>query len=91
MATFGLGFSQQEVNRKCRTVLYKDRYKNSKFRSLSKNIVRGMKVVRSMENVDGDNPPATIREGREEAVTLIIGGESLVINTGNKSAMTFIN
>ena len=75
MATFGLGFSQQEVNRKCRTVLYKDRYKNSKFRSLGKNIVRGMKVVRSMENVGTEVGPAQAGEPRDQAVTLIIGGE----------------
>lgn len=76
MATFGLGFSQQEVNRKCRTVLYKDRYKNSRFRSLGKNIVRGMKVVRSMENVGAEAGPAPSREPRgDQAVTLIIGGE----------------
>ena len=77
MATFGLGFSQQEVNRKCRTVLYKDRYKNSRFRSLGKNIVRGMKVVRSMENVgEGETGPGQPGEPRDQAVTLIIGGES---------------
>ena len=75
MATFGLGFSQQEVNRKCRTVLYKDRYKNSRFRSLGKNIVRGMKVVRSMENVGDETGPAQAREPGDQAVTLIIGGE----------------
>ena len=75
MATFGLGFSQQEVNRKCRTVLYKDRYKNSRFRSLGKNIVRGMKVVRSMENVGVETGPAQAGEPRDQAVTLIIGGE----------------
>ena len=75
MATFGLGFSQQEVNRKCRTVLYKDRYKNSRFRSLGKNIVRGMKVVRSMENVGAETGPAQAREPGDQAVTLIIGGE----------------
>ena len=75
MATFGLGFSQQEVNRKCRTVLYKDRYKNSRFRSLGKNIVRGMKVVRSMENVGVEPGPAQSREAGDQAVTLIIGGE----------------
>ena len=75
MATFGLGFSQQEVNRKCRTVLYKDRYKNSRFRSLGKNIVRGMKVVRSMENVGTEIGPAQAGEPRDQAVTLIIGGE----------------
>ena len=78
MATFGLGFSQQEVNRKCRTVLYKDRYKNSKFRSLSKNIVRGMKVVRSMENVGPENLSGPARGANtDQAVTLIIGGESV--------------
>ena len=76
MATFGLGFSQQEVNRKCRTVLYKDRYKNSKFRSLSKNIVRGMKVVRSMENVGPESTGGPERGTNDHAVTLIIGGES---------------
>ena len=76
MATFGLGFSQQEVNRKCRTVLYKDRYKNSRFRSLGKNIVRGMKVVRSMENVGAEAGPGQVGEAsRDQAVTLIIGGE----------------
>ena len=77
MATFGLGFSQQEVNRKCRTVLYKDRYKNSRFRSLSKNIVRGMKVVRSMENVGSEAGGGPSREVGpvDQAVTLIIGGE----------------
>ena len=77
MATFGLGFSQQEVNRKCRTVLYKDRYKNSRFRSLSRNIVRGMKVVRSMENVEEEPPaPGSSRPPADQTVTLIIGGES---------------
>ena len=76
MASFGLGFSQQEVNRKCRTVLYKDRYKNSRFRSLGKNIVRGMKVVRSMENVGAETGPGQAGEAsRDQAVTLIIGGE----------------
>ena len=76
MAQFGLGFSQQEVNRKCRTVLYRDRYKNSKFKSLGNNVMRRMKVVRSMENVDQefiDHGP--VRPKPQEAVTIIIGGE----------------
>ena len=71
MTTFGLGFSQQEVNRKCRTVLYRDRYKNSKFKSLGNNVMRRMKVVRSMENMDLDqDSPDT----GAKAVTIIIGG-----------------
>ena len=72
MATFGLGFSQQEVNRKCRTVLYKDRYNNSKFKSLGKNVVRRMKVVQSMENVGSG---LAEDDKKPQAVTLIIGGE----------------
>ena len=77
MAQFGLGFSQQEVNRKCRTVLYRDRYKNSKFKSLGNNVMRRMKVVRSMENVDQDfTDPGPVRHKPQEAVTIIIGGES---------------
>ena len=71
MATFGLGFSQQEVNRKCRTVIYKDRYKNSKFKSLGKNVVRRMKVVQSMDNFGGDSSETE----KPQAVTVIIGGE----------------
>ena len=78
MAQFGLGFSQQEVNRKCRTVLYRDRYKNSKFKSLGNNVMRRMKVVRSMENVDTETfpDPALDKHQPQEAVTIIIGGES---------------
>ena len=77
MAQSGLGFSQQEVNRKCRTVLYRDRYKNSKFKNLGNNVMRRMKVVKSMENVDQDlTDPAPIRPRPQEAVTIIIGGES---------------
>ena len=73
MAHFGLGFSQQEVNRKCRTVLYKDRYKNSKFKNLSKTVVRRMKVVKSMENVEEEESE---NDGNKpQAVTIIIGGE----------------
>lgn len=76
MAQFGLGFSQQEVNRKCRTVLYRDRYKNSKFKSLGNNVMRRMKVVRSMENVDQEFiDPGPVRPKPQEAVTIIIGGE----------------
>ena len=71
MTTFGLGFSQQEVNRKCRTVLYRDRYKNSKFKSLGNNVMRRMKVVRSMENMDLDQDSP---ETGAKAVTIIIGG-----------------
>ena len=71
MATFGLGFSQQEVNRKCRTVIYKDRYKNSKFKSLGKNVVRRMKVVQSMDNFGADSSETE----KPQAVTVIIGGE----------------
>ena len=82
MAQFGLGFSQQEVNRKCRTVLYRDRYKNSKFKSLGNNVMRRMKVVRSMENVDQDFPDTSrdhdIRHKSQEAITIIIGGKSWV-------------
>ena len=75
MAQFGLGFSQQEVNRKCRTVLYRDRYKNSKFKSLGNNVMRRMKVVRSMENVDTETftDPAPDKHQPQEAVTIIIG------------------
>ena len=77
MATFGLGFSQQEVNRKCRTVLYRDRYKNSKFKKLSSNVVKRMKVVKSMENIGEHQPCASNGEPEKpHAVTVIIGGES---------------
>ena len=65
------------MNRKCRTVLYRDRYKNSKFKSLGNNVMRRMKVVRSMENVDQDfTDPGPVRHKPQEAVTIIIGGES---------------
>ena len=74
MTTFGLGFSQQEVNRKCRTVLYRDRYKNSKFKSLGNNVMRRMKVVRSMENMDLDQDTS---ETGAKAVTIIIGGRGV--------------
>ena len=74
MATFGLGFSQQEVNRKCRTVLYRDRYKNSKFKKLGSNVVKRMKVVKSMENIDA--PASNGEREKPQAVTVIIGGES---------------
>ena len=76
MTTFGLGFSQQEVNRKCRTVLYRDRYKNSKFKSLGNNVMRRMKVVRSMENMDLADTQDTPDTGAK-AVTIIIGGRGV--------------
>ena len=74
MTTFGLGFSQQEVNRKCRTVLYRDRYKNSKFKSLGNNVMRRMKVVRSMENMDLADTQSQSPDTGAKAVTIIIGG-----------------
>jgi len=73
MATFGLGFSQQEVNRKCRTVLYRDRYKNSKFKKLGSNVVKRMKVVKSMENIDA--PASNGEREKPQAVTVIIGAD----------------
>ena len=80
MAHFGLGFSQQEVNRRCRTVLYKDRYKNSKFKNLGNAVVRRMKVVKSMENVEEEDEEEAGAVGRvhdrSKAVTIIIGGKT---------------
>ena len=81
MTTFGLGFSQQEVNRKCRTVLYRDRYKNSKFKSLGNNVMRRMKVVRSMENMDLADTQDTPDTGAK-AVTIIIGGRGSKVCIG---------
>ena len=85
MTTFGLGFSQQEVNRKCRTVLYRDRYKNSKFKSLGNNVMRRMKVVRSMENMDLADTQDTPETGAK-AVTIIIGGRGSKVCIGVFSA-----
>ena len=43
--SYGLGFSQQQVTRKCNTVLYADRFKGSKFKKLGRNVMTQMKVT----------------------------------------------
>ena len=47
--SYGLGFSHQQVNRRCNTVLHGRRFKDSNFKKLGLSVLTKVKIVKSMD------------------------------------------
>ena len=47
--SYGLGFSHQQVNRRCNTVLHGHRFTDSNFKKLGRSVLMKVKIVKSMD------------------------------------------
>ena len=80
--SYGLGFSHKEVKRRCNSLVYGDRFKNSHFKKIGRTVMLRVRAVN------------TLRRGEEEEnnhKVTVIGGKKPVINLlSSPTSPTFI-